>query len=95
MSHDILINPSQFEAEVNEFKGTCDKIAAIKADEIMTVNEKSLLDSVDKMMAMISAFQDNINSYVTLANKDVTEMNGLKNKWVTKDVHLSNEINGK
>lgn len=49
---------------------------------------------MDELIAIINTFQSNVEQYITLANKDVAEMNSLKEKWVTKDENLSNEING-
>lgn len=93
-SHDILINPENFEAEVDEFKGSIDKITSVKSEDVVSVNEKTILDSMDQMIAIVNLFQSNMDQYVTLANKDVTEMNSLKGKWVTQDINLSNEIHG-
>ncbi|HLS23653.1 MAG TPA: hypothetical protein VK037_07010 [Pseudogracilibacillus sp.] len=93
-SHDILINPKQFIAEVDEFKGTSAEISAVKSEDLLNVNEKTILNSMDEMIAIISMFQSIIDQYIALANKDVTEMYSLKEKWVTKDTNLSNEIGG-
>ncbi|MEI3612685.1 hypothetical protein [Pseudogracilibacillus sp. SO30301A] len=93
-SHEILINPDQFTAEVDEFKGKIEGIASVKSEDVINVNEKSILDSMYQMIAIINTFQSIIDQYIALANKDVTEMNSLKEKWVTKDTNLSNEING-
>ncbi len=93
-SSDILIKPDQFSAEVDEFKGTTEEISSVKVDDVINVNEKTILNSMDELIAIINTFQSNVEQYITLANKDVAEMNSLKEKWVTKDENLSNEING-
>lgn len=93
MSHDILIDPELFIAEVDEFKESTAEISSVKTDDVMNAKEQSILDAVDELLSIVQLYQTNVEQYIALADKDVAEMNSLKNKWVTKDENLSNEIN--
>jgi len=92
-SHEILIDPDLFLAEVEEFKGSIEEISTVKTEDVLSAKEQSILDAVDKLLEIVQMYQNNVDEYIALANKDVAEMNSLKEKWVTKDQNLSNEIN--
>lgn len=93
MPHDILIDPESFIAEVDEFKGSTTEISSAKTEDVMNAKEQSILDAVDELLEIVKLYQNNVDQYIALADKDVAEMHSLKNKWVTKDENLSNEIN--
>ena len=91
---DVYLNPEGFKGEVDSFKKSTSDLASLSVANTVEAKKHTVLNSVDELMAIVNLFSENIEQYIALSEKDVREMDSLKEKWVQKDLTLANEIDG-
>lgn len=91
---EVYLNPEGFNSEVDSFKATTGELATLSVKDAVNANQKTILDSVDHLVALVNLFSECVEQYSALSSKDVAEMESIKQKWVQKDLELANEIDG-
>ncbi|MDS9472572.1 hypothetical protein [Sporosarcina pasteurii] len=91
---EVYLNPNGFKGEVDSFKRTTSELAGLSAKNTVDANQETILDSVSELIAIVNLFSECVEQYMALSNKDVAEMESLKEKWVQKDLQLANEMDG-
>ncbi|MBO1909813.1 hypothetical protein [Sporosarcina sp. 6E9] len=91
---EVYLNPDAFKGEVDSFKATTGELASLSVKDTVNANKDTILDSVSELIAIVNLFNECVEQYMALSNKDVAEMESLREKWVQKDLNLANEMDG-
>jgi len=94
MAGKVFLNPDVFQAEVDAFKSAIEGVSGVQLDNISEVGNKTILESMDTMIATINFFSEMMEYYVSFSNEDAQHLVSLKTSWVTKDTQLGEEIGG-
>lgn len=94
-SNEVFIDPVGLDSDVSAFEDTTSDISNINATSALEVKKKTILDSMDTMISIIETFNQCVEQYVALANKDVDEVKSIKEQWVMTDTKIASDIEGK
>ncbi|MFD1850865.1 hypothetical protein [Oceanobacillus bengalensis] len=94
-SNEVFINPVGLDSDTSAFDSTTSGISNIKANGVLEVKKKTILDSMDTMIFIIETFNQCVEEYVALSNKDVEEIKSMKEQWVMTDTKIASDIEGK
>lgn len=94
-SNEVFIDPVGLDSDISAFEDTTSDISNINATNVLEVKKKTILDSMDKMISIIEDFNQCVEEYVALSNKDVDEVKSIKEQWVMTDTKIASDIEGK
>ncbi|EEO6566157.1 DUF5344 family protein [Listeria welshimeri] len=89
----IFINPEGLNDEVKEFSKTSQSINEISNSKLKDIKKDLLLESVNELEDLISEFLKCIESYIKLSEKDIAEIEKLKEAWIKGDEEIAKVFN--
>lgn len=87
----IIIKPTELQAEIDRYKGANDTIRGLKYDVSIS---NTILTSIDKVLECVTEMNDILTKFSALSDDDIHNLEMIEAKWMQLDTEMAGKTIG-